>query len=161
VRILGLDPGTARLGYGALDERGGRVEAVAYGVLETARAPLPDRLAELFDGLERLVRDLAPSVAVVEQLFFGQNARSALQVGHARGVILLALKRGGVPVLEVTPAQVKQAIAGWGGADKRQVQDMVARVLRLSEAPQPDDAADALAIAWCGLGPARLRERRP
>jgi crossover junction endodeoxyribonuclease RuvC len=99
-------------------------------------------------------------VAVVEQLFFGQNARSALEVGQARGVILLALKRGGVSVVEVTPAQVKQAIAGWGGADKRQVQAMVARVLRLSEAPQPDDAADALAIAWCGLGPARLLERR-
>ncbi len=161
MRILGLDPGTARLGYGALDADQGRVSAVCYGVLETAPGPLGERLAHLFEGLERLVADLAPSMAVVEQVFFGQNARSALAVGHARGVILLALQRGHVPVIEVTPAQVKQAITGWGGAGKAQIQDMVMRVLDLESVPRPDDAADALAIAWSGLGPARLLVRAP
>jgi crossover junction endodeoxyribonuclease RuvC len=161
VRIMGLDPGTARLGYGILDARASHVQAVGFGVLETPPGALGTRLLSLFTELERLLELHRPDVAVVEQLFFGQNTRSALSVGHARGIILLALERGGVPVLEVTPAQVKQAVAGYGAADKGQVQAMVARLLHLDGPPRPDDAADALAVAWCGLGPARMRERVP
>lgn len=133
--------------------------AVSYGVLETAPGPLGARLASLFADLEDILLLHRPEVAVVEELFFGQNTRSALSVGHARGIILLALERARVPVFEVTPAQVKQSVAGYGKAEKRQVQDMVARLLRLESPPRPDDAADALAIAWCGIGPARMRER--
>ncbi len=159
VRIMGLDPGTARLGYGMLESQKNRVVALGFGVLETPPGPLGTRLESLFVELEALLERGRPDVAVVEQLFFGQNTRSALAVGHARGIILLALARAEVPVLEVTPAEVKQAVTGYGAADKGQVQAMVTRLLALPAPPRPDDAADALAIAWCGLGPARMRER--
>ncbi len=159
MRIMGLDPGTARLGYGMLEAHKSRVTALGFGVLETPPGPLPSRLERLFAELEELLENGRPDIAVVEQLFFGQNTRSALAVGHARGIILLALARAGVEVLEVTPAEVKQSVAGYGAADKAQVQAMVARLLSLASPPRPDDAADALAIAWCGIGPARMRER--
>ncbi len=158
-RVFGIDPGVARLGYGVLDEaRGGRVSVVVFGVISTEPGEVGPRLARVFEGLETLLAETRPDVAAVEQLFFGQNTTTALAVSQARGVALLALARAGVPVREVTPSQVKQAVAGWGRADKRQVQAMVARLLSLSSVPEPDDAADALAVAWSALG-ARDRVR--
>ncbi len=152
-RVFGIDPGSARLGYGVLDEvRGGRVRVVTFGVITTEPGDVGWRLQRLFDGLEALLAETCPDVAAVEQLFFGQNTTTALGVSQARGVALLALARAGVAVREVTPSQVKQAVAGWGRADKRQVQAMVARLLSLSAVPEPDDAADALAVAWSALG---------
>lgn len=153
-RVFGIDPGTARLGYGILDEAPGRrgVAVVAFGVISTEPGDAGGRLHQLFDGLEALLEESRPDLAAVEQLFFGHNTTTALAVSQARGVALLALARAGVPVREVTPAEVKLAVAGWGRADKRQVQAMVARLLNLSEVPQPDDAADALAVAWSALG---------
>lgn len=152
-RVFGIDPGIARLGYGVLDEaRGGRVSVVGFGVISTDPGEVGPRLQHLFSRLEALLSETAPDVAAVEQLFFGQNTTTALAVSQARGVVLLALARAGVPVREVTPSQVKQAVAGWGRADKRQVQQMVARLLNLDRVPEPDDAADALAVAWGALG---------
>ncbi len=152
-RVVGIDPGTARLGYGVLDEgRGGQVSVVAFGVISTEPGDVGLRLHQVFLGLEALLAETKPDRAAVEQLFFGQNTTTALAVSQARGVALLALARAGVPVCEVTPSQVKQAVAGWGRADKRQVQLMVARLLNLDRVPEPDDAADALAVAWSALG---------
>lgn len=156
-RVFGIDPGTARLGYGILDEVGGTVTVVTFGVLTTKPGDPGARLQALFDGLEQLLEAWCPALAAVEQLFFGQNTTTALAVSQARGVALLALARAAVPVCEVTPAQVKQAVAGWGRADKQQVQAMVARLLHLPEVPTPDDAADALAVAWSALGARRIR----
>ena len=154
MRVLGIDPGIARLGFGLLEGSGNRITPVEWGVAETHPGPLPGRLSALFDTLEALLARTRPDAAAVEQLFFGHNTTTAITVGQARGVALLALARAGVPVLELAPAVVKQAVTGWGKADKRQVQLMVARVLSLDEPPRPDDAADALAVAWAAWGAA-------
>ena len=148
--VLGIDPGTAILGYGAVAVDGDDLEVLAFGVITTPSSiPLPSRLLLLFDGLAQVVEQTHPTEAAVEQLFFARNVQSALAVGHARGVALLAAARRGLPVSEYTPLQVKQAVAGYGRATKEQVQNMVRVMLGLSENPQPDDAADALAIAIC------------
>lgn len=158
MRVMGVDPGTARLGYGILEQAGQVVRPLTFGVIETRPGPLGDRLATLFERLDQLLGEFEPGSAAVEQLFFGQNTRTAIMVGHARGVVLLALARHHVPIIEATPAEVKQAVSGYGRADKRQVQEMVTRLLGLPEIPRPDDAADALAVAWCALGQARFLE---
>lgn len=161
IRIIGVDPGMARLGYGIV-ERGERgVRAVAFGVVETEPGPLPERLRTLYDRFWSLLEAFRPDSAAVEQLFFGHNAPTALAVGQARGVVLLALARYGAPVLELKPAVVKQAVAGWGKADKVQVQRMVTRILGLGHVPRPDDAADALAVAWCAVGHLDNRRTAP
>ncbi len=148
--VLGIDPGTAILGYGVVAADGEALEAVDFGVLTTpASLPLTSRLLLLFDGLIGVIERTGPAEVAVEQLFFAKNAQSALAVGQARGVALLAAARHGLPVSEYTPLQVKQAVAGYGRATKMQVQSMVRVMLSLSELPQPDDAADALAIAIC------------
>ncbi|MGI5836490.1 MAG: crossover junction endodeoxyribonuclease RuvC [Chloroflexota bacterium] len=148
--VLGIDPGTAILGYGVILVEGEKMEAVDFGVLTTpASLPLTSRLLMLFDGLTRIIDDIAPSEVAVEQLFFAKNVQSAFAVGQARGVALLAAARKGLTVSEYTPLQVKQAVAGYGRATKSQVQSMVQVILGLHEIPQPDDAADALAIALC------------
>ncbi len=148
--VLGIDPGTAILGYGAVAVEGDDLEALAFGVITTsASIPLPSRLLLLFDGLAQIFEQTHPTEAAVEQLFFARNVQSALAVGHARGIALLAAAQRGLSVSEYTPLQVKQAVAGYGRATKEQVQNMVRVMLRLSENPQPDDAADALAIAIC------------
>jgi crossover junction endodeoxyribonuclease RuvC len=159
VRVMGIDPGMARLGYGVLDADGGRVVPVAWGVVETRPGPMPTRLERLFGELERLVATFTPKVAAVEQLFFGQNTTTAIAVGQARGVVLLTMARAGLTVLEPTPSEVKQAVTGFGKADKTQVQAMVTRLLGLGETPRPDDAADALAVAWAVLGEAEREAR--
>lgn len=157
--ILGIDPGTARLGYGLVVDEG-EPRALAFGVVETpAGQAMPQRLAYLFDAVSDLIAEHQPETLAVEQLFFARNVTTAMTVGQARGVVLLAAARAGLGVAEYTPAEVKQAVVGYGKADKPQVQEMVRLVLGLDHVPQPDDAADALAVALCHAQTAPFRER--
>ncbi|MDO8673278.1 MAG: crossover junction endodeoxyribonuclease RuvC [Dehalococcoidia bacterium] len=149
---LGIDPGTAKMGYGLVREGPNGLCLVDYGVLTTpASQPLPRRLQVLYQGLMALIARHKPSYAAVEQLFFAKNARTAFVVGQARGVVLLAAANSDVPVSEYTPLHVKQAIADYGRGSKFQVQTMVKLLLNLDALPEPDDAADALAIAICHI----------
>jgi crossover junction endodeoxyribonuclease RuvC len=148
--VLGLDPGLAITGYGLVASSGQELILVAQGVLRTpAGKPLAERLLQLHRALTALIIRYRPDAAAVEELFFGNNARTAMTVGEARGVLLLALAEAGVPIHGYTPLQVKQAVTGYGQAEKPQVQEMVRLLLRLAEPPRPDDAADALAVAIC------------
>ena len=148
--ILGVDPGTATMGYGVLEKTGNRYRALAYGVLETPRTlPAHERLLTLYRGLRELVERYDPDVVATEQLLFSTNRRTAIQVARAAGIALLVAAEAGIEWREYTPLQVKQAVTGYGGADKKQVQTMVQRLLGLESLPKPDDAADALAIAIC------------
>jgi crossover junction endodeoxyribonuclease RuvC len=150
MRTFGIDPGTAIMGWGIVDETGGTLSLVAYGALTTpAGMPPPDRLVLLYDGLQALLREHRPDAAAIEELFFGKNVNTAISVGQARGVALLALAQANVPIQEYKPLAIKQAVAGYGGADKKQMQEMVRLTLRLPAIPRPDDAADAVAIAIC------------
>jgi len=153
----GIDPGTATTGYGLvrLLHDGGLV-AVSFGIISTPKdATPPARLEMLFDDLNKLLRKHKPDTAAVERLFFAKNVTNALAVGQARGVIMLCLQKAGIEPFEYTPNEVKQAVAGYGSADKRQVQDMVRALLQLEKIPKPDDAADALAIAITHLNTKR------
>jgi len=148
MRILGLDPGTATTGYGIIDAKDGHLQVVAYGVVLTpAGDPAPERLQSIFRQMNALLAEYRPDTAGVEQLFFGRNITTAIAVGQARGVLLLALAEAGVPVSEYSPPKVKEAVTGYGKAEKAQVQLMVRHLLDLAETPHPDDAADALAVA--------------
>ncbi len=148
--VLGIDPGIAITGYGLVRQSQDVLEPVAYGVITTpAEWSLPRRLQHLYRELMSLAETYHPAEASVEELFFARNARTALSVGHARGVILMALADAGLPTYEYTPLQVKQAITGYGRAGKEQMQQMVRLLLQLEAIPQPDDAADALAMAIC------------
>ena len=150
MRVFGIDPGTAATGYGVIEENAGRLVLICFGTICTpAGMPLPHRLLELLGRLSELLALHAPDTAAVESLFFQKNVRTALSVGQARGAALLTLAEHGVPVSEYTPNEVKQAVTGYGGAEKRQVQTMVRTLLGMAEEPRPDDAADALAIAIC------------
>jgi crossover junction endodeoxyribonuclease RuvC len=152
VRVLGVDPGTATTGYAVVIEEAGRLQAVTLGVVTTpAKMPLPLRLQQIYRDLRQVIETYGPDAAAVEELFFSRNARTAMTVGHARGVTLLALIDAGLPIAEYTPMQVKQAVTGYGSADKHQVQEMVRVLLSLPEIPRPDDAADAAAVAICYL----------
>jgi crossover junction endodeoxyribonuclease RuvC len=138
------------MGWGVVDEADGALGLVDYGTLTTPAGMAPqDRLVMLYDGLQHLLRQYQPQAAAVEELFFGKNVNTAINVGQARGVALLALAQAGVFIHEYKPTEVKQAVAGYGGADKKQMQEMVRLTLRLPKIPKPDDAADALAIAIC------------
>lgn len=156
--VIGIDPGTATTGYGLVLEReDGSLAAVDYGAITTpADQPMPQRLSVLFRQLLEILLLHRPESGAVERLYFQRNVRTAISVGQGRGVALLALAEAGVPVLEYTPLEVKKAIVGYGGADKNQVQQMVRALLDLDEIPQPDDAADALAVAICHLHSARM-----
>ena len=148
--ILGIDPGTAALGYGIVERNGGRLRAIDYGCLETSPdLAMPDRLQAIHSLVDELISLHEPAVVAVERLFFSKNAQTAMAVGQARGVVLLAAAQHDRPVQEATPNEVKSAVAGYGAADKEQVQRMVQLVLGMAELPRPDDAADALAIAVC------------
>ena len=157
--VLGIDPGTATTGFGLVRENeAGSLAMVEYGVIETPAAESPEkRLLELFNKLNEIILLHRPDSGAVEKLFFQRNVRTALGVGQARGVALLALAQAGLAAAEYTPLEVKQAVAGYGGADKQQVQQMVRALLGLSAIPRPDDAADALAVAICHLHSAKLR----
>jgi crossover junction endodeoxyribonuclease RuvC len=150
VIILGIDPGTAALGYGIIERTGGRLRAIDHGCLVTSPdVPMPERLLAIHGLLDELLSLHEPAVVAVERLFFSRNAQTAIAVGQARGVVLLAAAQHGRPVREATPNEVKTAVAGYGAADKGQVQRMVQLVLGMKELPTPDDAADALAVAVC------------
>jgi crossover junction endodeoxyribonuclease RuvC len=156
VIILGVDPGTAALGYGIVERTSGRLRAIDYGCLVTSPdLPLPERLLAIHALLSDLIELHEPAIVAVERLFFSRNAQTAFAVGQARGVVLLAAAQHRVPVVEATPNEVKSAVAGYGAADKEQVQRMVQLVLGMAEPPRPDDAADALAIAVWGANSAR------
>ena len=156
--VLGIDPGTATTGYGLVREAAdGSLVSVDHGVILTpAGIEMPERLNLLFEELNKILLLHNPTSAAVEKLFFQRNVTTALSVGQARGVVLLCLARQNLPVAEYTPLEVKQAVAGYGGADKNQVQQMVKALLGLKEVPKPDDAADALAVAICHLHSSRL-----
>jgi crossover junction endodeoxyribonuclease RuvC len=158
VFVLGIDPGLSVTGYGVIVSRGERVQAVAAGALRTSPgSPDAARLAELFADLERLVAEYRPDEVAVEQVFVNRNLQTATAVGRASGVILLAAARAGLLVFEYTPSAVKLAVTGSGDAAKDRVQALVARRLGLGAAPQPADAADALAVALCHLQSSGLR----
>ena len=149
--ILGIDPGIARMGWGVVEEIKQKARAMAYGCFETPAAMgHADRLAAVHKELARLIKLHKPERVAVEKLFFSKNVKTALQVGEARGVIMLTCAELNVPVFEISPKEVKQALTGYGGADKHQMQRMVQLMLSLRELPRPDDAADALAIAIAG-----------
>lgn len=146
--ILGIDPGYGITGFGFIKENKGKIEVLAYGVIRTpAKMDFVDRLKILSEDLNDLIKKYKPTIAGVEKLYFAKNAKTAMDVGQARGVILLSLIKANIEIIELTPLQVKQGITGYGKAEKRQVQEMVKRMLNLKTIPQPDDAADALAVA--------------
>jgi crossover junction endodeoxyribonuclease RuvC len=150
--ILGIDPGIADTGFGLIEDTKGQLKVLTFGSIKTkAGLPLAQRLAELYQQLQKIIKDYQPQTAAIEQLFFCNNAKTALIVGQARGVAMLTCQQAGLAIFEFTPLQVKQAVATYGGASKLQVQKMVQMILGLKEIPKPDDAADALAIAICGL----------
>jgi crossover junction endodeoxyribonuclease RuvC len=148
VIVLGIDPGTAALGYGVIDRTGSRLRAIDHGAFHTpADLTLPERLLAIHVFLGDLIELHGPALLGVERIFHSRNVQTALAVGHARGVVLLAAAEHGIEVREATPSEVKVAVTGYGAADKSQVGRMVATILDLAEVPTPDDAADALAIA--------------
>ena len=153
--ILGIDPGTATMGWGIVRKDGNRIAYVQHGAIATpASWEMPRRLSRLFDGITELVEGYRPDAVAIEELFFNQNVTTAMTVAQARGVAILAAQRssaGGdsLPIAEYTPLQIKQAVTSYGRADKRQVQEMVKTLLKLREIPRPDDAADGLAVAVC------------
>lgn len=146
---LGIDPGTAIVGYGLVREHNdGTLQAIEYGVIRTpSKTPMPERLNTIYKSLKDIVEQHKPDRAAVEELFFSRNVTTAITVSQARGVILLALERSDTPINEYKPNFIKQSITGYGGADKKQMQEMVRILLNLEKIPRPDDAADALAIA--------------
>jgi crossover junction endodeoxyribonuclease RuvC len=157
---MGVDPGTASTGYGVIEVIGNKLRAIDFGVVETSPNTLPEnRLEEIFTAIGGLLERHQPSATAVESLFFNVNVRTALAVGQARGVALLACSHAGCEVFEYTPQQIKQAVAGYGKADKRQVMEMVRVLLGLTEAPRPDHAADALGVAICHANTCGVRER--
>lgn len=152
MRILGIDPGTAICGWGIVDRQGARTESLGFGAIRTESTWAPERrLVYIYDALSLILKTHQPEYAAVEKLFFGQNSTTALAVGQARGVVLLGIAQAGIPMVEMTPNEVKQTVTGYGLATKAQIQGMVQRLLGLKTKPTPDDAADALAIALTGL----------
>ncbi len=150
--VIGIDPGLARVGYGVISVRNRNPEPVCYGCIESGKdLPVPVRLLHIYTEVATLLGRYPPAHIAVEKLFFSKNITSAMSVSEARGVILLLAEQQKIPVTEYTPNQVKQAITGSGRADKRQMQEMIMRLLHLEEIPQPDDAADALSIALCHI----------
>jgi crossover junction endodeoxyribonuclease RuvC len=150
MRIIGIDPGTGILGFGVIDTKATKSTMVDAGVIRTkVHQPLDERLVEIYNSLCEIIAENKPQVMVIETLFFAQNVTTAISVSHARGVAMLAGKLAGLEIVEYTPLQIKQAITGYGRADKKQMQEMVRVLLGLNEVPKPDDCADALAAAIC------------
>jgi len=148
--ILGIDPGFAIVGVGIIEYKGNKFNVLDYFALTTkAHTPIEERLKIIYEGIKETIDRYNPDFIAVEELFFNNNAKTAIQVGQARGVILLAGVNAGVPIYEYTPLQVKQSVVGYGRADKTQVQQMIKAILNLNKVPKPDDVADALAIAVC------------
>ncbi len=160
MRILGIDPGYAILGWGIIDVRGSRLRDVSHGAITTeAGEEMPVRLQRLYNGLMDIIAEYEPDEVSIEELFFNTNNKTAIFVGQARGVAILACVNSGVEVFEYTPLQIKQALSGYGRADKKQMQQLVKIMLNLNEIPKPDDTADALAAAICHGYTAGSRKR--
>lgn len=158
--ILGIDPGIAIMGYGVLESKGSRIKVLENGVITTSsKSKTPERLKHLYDNLDEIIREFKPDEFAIEELFFNQNVKTAITVGHARGVQVLCAQQNNLPIYEYTPLQIKQAITGYGRADKKQMQKTVTTLLNLSEIPKPDDAADALAIALTQVFSQRFKEQ--
>ncbi|MCD6401338.1 MAG: crossover junction endodeoxyribonuclease RuvC [Anaerolineales bacterium] len=157
--VLGIDPGLAITGYGFLQEDDqGNIRTVKFGVIRTSsKIPIPQRLRIIYSDLQALIRLHKPDCGSVEKLFFQKNVRTAINVGQARGVAILALSQAEIPVFEYNPLEIKQAVTGYGGADKMQMQLMIKALLNLDSIPKPDDAADALAVGLCHLNSAKMR----
>lgn len=150
MRILGIDPGLAIVGWGVIDYDKSKFRTVAYGSIQTpANTPTEKRLKLIFDGMQELLKTYTPEAVAVEELFFNTNITTGIRVAEARGIILLCAELAKIPLFEYTPLQVKQAVVGYGRAEKKQVISMVTRLLNLPQPPKPDDTADALAIAIC------------
>ena len=148
MRIIGIDPGTGILGFGVIEVIKGKIRLIDAGVITTpAHTPHDVRLEDIFDSLTEIIAETKPDVMSIEKLFFAQNVTTAMTVAQARGVAMLAGRKGGLPIFEYTPLQIKQTVTGYGKADKKQVQEMVRLQLGLTEVPKPDDCADALAAA--------------
>lgn len=148
MRIIGIDPGTGILGFGVIEAQGNQAKLLDAGVIRTkVNQPLEERLEEIYDHLCDIIAENKPGIMVVEKLFFSQNVTTAISVSHARGVAILAGKKAGLEIVEYTPLQIKQALTGYGRAEKKQMQEMVKILLNLKEVPKPDDCADALAAA--------------
>ncbi len=160
MRILGIDPGYAILGYGIIDVEGNHFKAIEYGAVTTeAGMDMPDRLKVLYNGLMEIIDKYNPQQASIEELFFNTNNKTAILVGQARGVAILACANSGLEIFEYTPLQIKQGLVGYGRADKKQIQQMVKIMLNLKQVPKPDDTADALAAAICHGNTAASRKR--
>ena len=160
MRIFGIDPGSERTGYGCIETDGSRHRLLACGAISApARADFSQRLLIIHEGLSALLAEHRPDAVAIEDVFHARNVRSALKLGHARGVALLAASQAGVPVIAYSPAEVKRAVVGYGRAEKHQVQRMVQRTLSLAAPPEPEDAADALAVALCHLHTETARRR--
>lgn len=150
MRILGIDPGYAIMGYGIIEKKGNHFTPIAYGAATTHKDMLmPDRLKHLYTQLMEVIQEYQPEVASIEELFFNTNTTTAILVGQARGVAILACANSGLEIFEYTPLQIKQGLTGYGRAEKKQIQQMVKMILNLKEVPKPDDTADALAAAIC------------
>ncbi len=160
--VIGIDPGTARTGFGLVRlTQGGALDAIEFGVISTpADLQMPRRLLHLYNDLNQLLQRYAPVSGAVEKLYFQRNVSTALSVGQARGVALLSLSQADIPVSEYNPREIKQAVAGYGAADKQQIQEMVRTLLGLESTPRPDDVADALAVAICHIHSSQTRTRR-
>ena len=159
MRVLGIDPGTLTSGYGIVAEEDHKLfHVVSGGISPSAKHPFPKRLKKIYEELEKIIEKHRPNVVVVEDLFVSKNIKSALKLGHARGIAILAALNAGLPVFEYAPLEVKQAVVGNGKAEKKQVQMMVKTLLDLPKVPHPADAADALAAAICHIHSSRLRE---
>lgn len=160
MRILGIDPGIAIVGFGFVDRIGSRLSPVQYGSIQTnANTDPGERLVQIYDAMVQLIDKYRPEALAIEKLFFNRNVTTAFSVGQARGVMVLAAVQKGLPVTEYTPLQVKQAVVGYGQADKHQVQEMVRMLLHLSAKPKPDDVADALAVAICHAHSSTLTDK--
>lgn len=157
--ILGIDPGIAIMGYGVLETRGNKINVLENGVITTSsKSKTPLRLNHLYDNLDDIIKEYRPDEFAIEELFFNQNVKTAITVGHARGVQVLCAERNNLPIYEYTPLQIKQAVTGFGRANKKQMQKTVTTLLNLSEIPKPDDAADALAVALTHAFSQRFKE---
>lgn len=150
MKILGIDPGYAIVGYGVIEYNANRFKTIDYGAILTDKdTPFPSRLKHIYEKTMQLINIHKPEYLSIEELFFNTNVKTAIAVGHARGILLLAAEQSGIPIYEYTPLQIKQAVTGYGRADKHQVQQMMKTLLGLPAVPKPDDTADALAVAIC------------
>lgn len=158
--ILGIDPGIAIMGYGLIEILGNRIRVIENGVITTSsKTPTPERLKLLYNNLEDIINEFKPEEFAIEELFFNQNVKTAITVGHARGVQILCAQNKKLPIYEYTPLQIKQAITGYGRANKKQMQLTITTLLNLKQIPKPDDAADALGVALCHALSQRFKEQ--